>query len=461
MTPSRIRWLALTVGLLVLAFGYSMLTRTVTILVDGDLLNVSTRALTVDGALDAAGLDLRPADKVEPAQLWLLTDGMVINLQRASLIELEADGETYYKTSAEKDPAALLSDFGIGLGANDVLLASGRPLATGAQLSTLPRIHIEVRRSVPVALTENGQTTSFESSAATLGEALAEQGIEVGVADKLEPGPETILSGPMTVTLLRAENLEINAGGETFTITTSATTVGEALAAAGIALQGLDRSEPAEGEPIPEDRQIEVARISETVLLEQQIIPHETDWQEDPEAELDTISVVQLGQDGVQAARVRVRYENGVEVARQEEGERVLVQSQTQINGYGTQIVLRTIVVDGVTIEYYRAVQVRVTSYSPCRSGVSECLFGTSSGMPVERGTIATYLNWYRALKFATVYVPGYGSGAIGDVGAYPTGEPWIDLAYSDADYVAWGAVWTTIYFTTPVPAYIPLTWPP
>jgi len=122
--------------------------------------------------------------------------------------------------------------------------------------------------------------------------------------------------------------------------------------------------------------------------------------------------------------------------------------------------VLHTAVVDGVTIEYYRAVEVFVTSYSPCRSGVSGCLNGTSSGLPVQKGTVATYLSWYRALKFATIYVPGYGPGTIGDVGAYPSGDPWIDLAYSDADYVGW-AQWVTIYFTTPVPAYVPLIWPP
>jgi resuscitation-promoting factor RpfB len=466
MTPSRIRWLAFSAGLLVLAFGYSMLTRTVTILVDGDLVTVATRALTVGGALDAAGLDTGPQDKVEPAQFWLLTDGLVINLQRASLVELEADGEIRYKTSAEKDLLALLSEFGIDLGENDVVLVSGRPLATNDPLPSLFRIHLEVRRSIPVSLTENGQTTSFESSATTLGEALAGQGIQINSADQLSPDAETILSGSMDATLVRAQAVEIAADGETFTLATTATTVGEALAEAGIALQGLDYSEPAEANPIPEDRQIELVRVSETVLLEQQIIPHETNWQEDPEAELDTISVVQLGQDGVQAARVRVHYEDGVEVARQEEGERVLVEPQTQINGYGTQIVLRTVVVDGVTIEYYRAVQVFTTWYSPCNSGVTSCLYGTSSGMDVTKGTIATYLNWYRALKFTTVYVPGYGPGAIGDVGAYPSGEPWIDLAFSEADVAAtggqpWANAYVTLYFTTPVPAYVPLTWPP
>jgi hypothetical protein len=154
-------------------------------------------------------------------------------------------------------------------------------------------------------------------------------------------------------------------------------------------------------------------------------------------------------------------------VSRTQEGERFLVAPQEQVNGYGTKIVLKTAVVDGITIEYYRAVTVFTTWYSPCNSGTSSCLNGTSSGMPVQQGTIATYLTWYRELKFATVYVPGYGPGAIGDVGVWPDRSvPWIDLAFSEAEVAAaggqpWVNATVTIYFTTPVPAYVPPIWPP
>jgi hypothetical protein len=81
--------------------------------------------------------------------------------------------------------------------------------------------------------------------------------------------------------------------------------------------------------------------------------------------------------------------------------------------------------------------------------------------MPVERGTIATWLTWYRALKFATVYVPNYGAGTIGDVGAFTPDRtrPWIDLGFTDADYESWHG-WVTIYFTTPVPFYVPAILP-
>jgi hypothetical protein len=82
----------------------------------------------------------------------------------------------------------------------------------------------------------------------------------------------------------------------------------------------------------------------------------------------------------------------------------------------------------------------------------------------LQRGVVATYLSWYRELKFATVYIPGYGQGTIGDVGAYPDGRPWVDLAFSESELTGgnpWVNAYVTMYFTTPVPAYVPPVWPP
>jgi hypothetical protein len=150
-----------------------------------------------------------------------------------------------------------------------------------------------------------------------------------------------------------------------------------------------------------------------------------------------------------------VRFENGEEISRLEEGVWRLAEPQDQINGYGNQIAVRTTVIDGVEIEYWATMDVFLTSYSPCRSGVDGCLYGTSSGLPVQKGVVGTYLDWYRAYQGGPLYVPGYGQAVIGDVGAYPDGRAWFDLGYSDEEWVAWHH-WVTVYFTTPVPDVIP-----
>ena len=308
-----------------------------------------------------------------------------------------------------------------------------------------------------VTLEDSGETTTFLSSALTLGEALAEHGVSLLTGDRLTPGAESSLDAPIIASLQRASGVIIRAGERRLRITTAAATVGEALAEAGLSLQGLDYSVPATDQPLPGDGPIRVVRIMETISLEQEIVSHETVWQVDPEAEVGESTVIQAGQDGVSSSRVRVRYEDGEEISRVEEAERLLVTPLTAINGYGSNFVIRTTVVDGVEIEYWATMDMYATSYSPCRSGVDECLYGTStSGVSVAKGVAATYKDWLLAARGVTFYVAGYGQGAFYDVGGgFPDGRAWIDLGYSDDDWVGLSG-WVTVYFTTPVPAVVP-----
>jgi len=106
-----------------------------------------------------------------------------------------------------------------------------------------------------------------------------------------------------------------------------------------------------------------------------------------------------------------------------------------------------------VTIEYWRAVEMFATSYSPCRLGVPDlCSNTTASGLPLQRGVVGTIRSWYNVMNGQQLYIPGYGFAVIGDLGAgYPDGRPLIDLGYGDDDYIPWHS-WVTVYFLPPVP---------
>ena len=163
---------------------------------------------------------------------------------------------------------------------------------------------------------------------------------------------------------------------------------------------------------------------------------------------------VQVGEYGLTAKRVRVVYEDGLEVSRQTEEEWVAREPKPRIVGYGTKINIRTLQTADGPIEYWRAVEVYGSTYSPCRSGADKCYPNTSSGKPVQKGVIAVTLDWYRYMKGLPAYVPNYGFGTIEDVGGGLPDRHWIDLGYSDDDWEGWGG-WMTIYFLTPVPENI------
>ncbi len=457
MTPQRIRWVAAGAALIVLLFALFSWQKAVVVLADGAAHPVTSRALTVSGAVSDAGIQLGPADELTPGGLTFLRSGLIIDVQRASRVVLRADGQEYSLVTTERDPAELLAAFDLEFGPDDRLLLASENQPLDASIAYNPTILLELRRAVTVTLIDEGQAHEFRSSAPTLGIALAEEGIDLLASDDLQPGPQTALDTDLQASLTRSRPVQIQLGGEQFELWSTAATVGEALAEAGVALQGLDVVEPEEAAPVPQDGQIVVRRIYETVTLNQQSLDYETEWIADPETEFGSVSVLQLGQLGVVAERTRVRYENGEEISRLEEGQWTLVEPTNQISGYGSKIVIRTTVVDGVEIEYWATMQMYATSYSPCRSGVEECLYGTSTaGVLVDQGVVATYLEWYRAARGVGVYVPGYGHAGIYDVGGgFPDGRAWIDLGYSDEAWVPWSG-WVTVYFTTPVPAVIP-----
>jgi len=435
--------------------------KTVTVDVDGESQSVTTTALTAKGALRSAGLPLQAEDKVYPAAGSWLQDGQVVEVARAARVQISADGETYTLFTAERHPANLLALAEVRLYPGDRLLVNGQWHSPDEPLAYAPVYFLELRRAVPVIVQDGGTRFAFSSAATTLGEALWEAGITLYAGDQLTPSVDTPLDGEVHATLKRARQIEVTLGDQVITARSAATTVGQALNEVGFPLQGLDYSLPAEDEPLPEDGRIQVVRVVEELVLEQEPLPFTTLTQPVADLEIDNYQVIQPGEYGLQAQRVRVRYEDGVEVSRAVEGEWVAREPVPRIEGYGTNIIIRTANTANGPIEYWRAVEVYATSYSPANSsGVPGVVYPyTSSGKLVKEGMIAVRLSWYYYMKGQAVYVPDYGFATVEDVGTYPPdNRHWIDLAYSDANYVG-RYYWTTLYFLTPVPPADQILW--
>ncbi len=276
--------------------------------------------------------------------------------------------------------------------------------------------------------------------------------------DTIQPPINSPVSNsPITIYYSPARELTVVADGKTTKVRSSARTVGEALAEAGIPLLGLDQAIPSEKEALPVDGNIKVVRVSESVILAQKPIPFESELVASADVPLDQTQILSPGETGLSVQRVRVRYEDGQEVSRVTEDETMVRPPKTRTLGYGTKVEIQTTTVDGVKIEYWRAVQMYATSYSPCRSGVSNCGSTTASGKKVKKGIVALRTDLYFSLRGQQLFIPGYGFASVEDACGGCTGKPWIDLGYSDSDWQQWSS-WVTVYFLTPVPANIPYT---
>jgi len=368
-----------------------------------------------------------------------------------TLIIIENDQVITLQTN-ERVPSALLNQAGIALNPNDRILLNGLPIRLNQPITTYP-ITLQIRRAMPITITTPQGDKHIQSSAFTIGETLEETSIWLRAGDRIMPPLNSPISSS-PVSILPSRELTITSGTGTTQILSSAQTIGEALAEAGIPLSGLDYSLPAEIQPLPADGQIRVVRVSESLQLAQKPIPFESELQASADVPLDQTRILHPGEPGLTVQRIRIRYEDGEEISRLTEDETLVRPPQRRLMGYGTKIEVRTATVDGVQIEYWRAVQMYATSYSPCRSGTDQCYSSTSSGKSLRKGMVGLRQSWYLAMQGQQLYIPGYGFGSVEDVCGGCVGKPWIDLGFSDNNFEPWHS-WVTVYFLTPVPANV------
>ena len=440
-------------GALMLWFGSA---RRVELVINGRRSFLTTRAMRVEDVLRQAGITRNPADRILPGLSERVKDGQRITLDRAADISLSAARftEPLRYTSYQRFGGNILLDAGFRLYPGDRLLWNGTEIRPDFDLSAASVLDLRLENadeftlitgSAPDGITAHG-------SGATVNDALISAGIDLNRNVQVIPDGASQFVPGMTAAVLPLRELTISRNGSLTRVVNCGINVGEALARAGIPLMGSDVSIPAASEPLPADGRILIVPVSDSFSMNAKAIPRETVWTANAELDLDDIRLTETGSDGLKGTFTRKRTENGETVLDETSPETVLVQPVSDRKEYGTKITVRTLDTPDGPLEYYRSVQVYATAYSPCRSGVSSCITGTASGMKVAKGVVAVTSNWYNKFSGQSVYVPDYGKGVIADVGGGIPGRRWIDLGYSDDDFVGWSRE-TTLYFLTPVPA--------
>ena len=383
--------------------------------------------------------------------------------QNPAVITILDNGQIHTITSNERIPTKLIAQAGITLASADRVSLNGYAIPLDQPLPSANTYMLQIKRAATITI--NGKT--IQTAADTVGEALTDSGTQLYAADQINPPADTPIKNGMTITYTPSQELTVTVDGMQIQIRSAARTVGGALAEAGIPLVGLDYSQPSENEALPKDGQIRVVRASEAIVLAQRPIAFKTDYQSSADVALDQQKTLQAGQPGLAVSRTRIRYEDGVEISRRAETETVVRPPVDRIVAYGTKVEVQTTTVDGVQIQYWRALQMYATAYSPCNSGSpGHCYSGTSSGLPAGKGVVAVDPSLYASFAGQRLYIPGYGFAVIGDVGGGYIIEQqlgisrkrWIDLGYSDAQYAQSGGQWgryVTVYFLAPVPPNI------
>jgi uncharacterized protein YabE (DUF348 family) len=430
--------------------------KTATIVVDDQFHIVAFWGFSVSDALVAADIPIYEGDMITPGLDDPIQEDGTISITRATWVVIAVDDEYHTLWTSERVPTHLLSLATIQLNPGDEVRSNGFPVDPDQALLYAPSLSLQVFRATQVILDDDGERHAFTSTARSLGDALWEAGINLHNADWLTPPADTLLDGgELYAAIERSREITIRTKYHVVQARVLAETVGEALSKAGMALQGLNYSLPPEDAPIPIDGQIQIIQVHEEVILEQEPLPFSLIYQASSDVDLDTQRVLQVGEYGVMARRVRVVYEDEQEVSQVVENEWAAKQPVSRIIGYGTRITIQTTNTPDGPIEYYRSVDAYATSYSPCRIGVpDQCSSRTASGAELKKGVIGVIRSWYNYMKGAAVYITGYGFATIEDIGAGFSDRHWVDLGYTDDDWVSWSGH-VTVYFLTPAPSSI------
>jgi uncharacterized protein YabE (DUF348 family) len=417
--------------------------------VDGQKSSFQTWSLTVGSALAEAGIAAGTSDQLLPSQDAFLKNGQVIQIHRARLLQVMADGKIYSLLTSATKPAAWLDQAGIVLSSGDLLLSAGIPIDPQSPTAIQA---VQVRRQRTLILAQGGVTTTLQTTAENVGAALWEAGIRLRSADLVTPTIDTIPQEGMSITVQRARLVHVKVADEDIRVMSAATTVGAAIAEAGLSIQGSDYSIPSAGEPIPQDGSIRLVRVREEIMVNQSPLLLQKKYQPVDDLEIDSQKVIQAGAYGMEATRERVRYEDGVETFRQIEQKWVALAPQDLVIGYGTMAVRHTLDTPDGTITYWRALTMWATSYHPSETGSNI----TASGLEMRKGLASIDP---RYIPYNTrMYIPGYGEAIAADTGGAIQPRS-IDLAYQDDDYEVWHQN-VTVYFLWPPPADIVYLYP-
>ncbi len=262
-----------TAALLAGTTAYVALDKSVTVSVDGKATHVRTFATTVAGALHRAGIVVGEHDRLTPPATSRIGDGATITIARGRLLAVSVDG---------------------------------------------------VRRDVWV-------------TASNVDAALKQIGIRTtGAAVSADRSARVPFSG-MSVDVELPHSISVDVDGGTHAIVSTKTTLGAALAEAGILVHPGDSvSIPLSTRPA-DDMRVVIVRMTSGQVLETSPIPFTSVTKSDPNAYVGTKRVAQQGRNGTLTRTYRLTFADGVQQSKTLAGEQVTQAPVQQIVMVGSK----------------------------------------------------------------------------------------------------------------------------
>jgi uncharacterized protein YabE (DUF348 family) len=339
--PALIGVAALVCALTVGGGTVAALTKTVTISVDGKTQQVTTLAGSVDGALAAAGLRVASHDALAPAGAVEISDGSQISLNRGRLFTVTIDGkkQSVWTTARTVDEA--LAE--IGRRADDFQLSANRSRAIpldGLQVTAASLHTVSVSGS-------HVKTATVTSPARTVADLLKQQGVKLGVNDRVSPALSSVITDGIAVTIRTLPTVLIADGaGKAAAKTSDLKTVGDLLKAQHVKVGKDDVVSPALSTRLKQGLRITITRVGYKLVTKTLTVAQPAGQTvEDDSMDKGTTAVTQAGHAGAVQVTYRMKVVNGKAGVPQELGRKAVkaaVATITHVGTYEAPVVTQT-----------------------------------------------------------------------------------------------------------------------
>lgn len=192
-----------------------------------------------------------------------------------------------------------------------------------------------------IIVSDNGLEFVFQNvSEKTVGEFLVAQGLALREKETVFPFPETVITPGMKLWIQRTHEVSVQADGTQKSYAVFATSVGEALAEAGVALDEDDIVKPEKSTVSFRGQRINITRVDIREEIVEKSVAFEKKSNEDDELSWRKTVVTQKGEKGTDRLVYRVSSHDGKEVNRKLVRTERVKEPVTEIVTQGTYVKL-------------------------------------------------------------------------------------------------------------------------
>lgn len=287
----------------------------------------------------------------------------------------------------------------------------------------------------PVSVVVDGKTIEdrvFFTS--TVEQVLEQNKVVLKKWDQVQPGLDTPIKKDCRIIVTRAFKVTVIADGQSHEVMTVPISVEEAIRRAGVITGDQDIIKTAAASKTVPGQEIEIIRVTEEVVEEEQPLVFQVEKTEDNTLEKGLTRTLRQGANGSVLNTLKVTYHNGQEVKREVIDSKTLVQPVNKIVALGN---ITTVSRGNQNIHFREALYVQASAYTYTGRN-------TATGKKPAVGLVA--VDPQVIPMGSKLYIEGYGYAVAADTGGSIRGNR-IDVFMEDkSQCLSWGRRTVKVY---------------